>query len=508
MRLHITREHLDWWNALADDPYVTTIDTVIDQPGTLIDGTWTGGDQVLPTIDPATGVEYGRIHTSATSDVDRAVAAARAASRNWSRTSPSERGALLSRWAQLIFENQERLAAIEARNVGKPLSAARMNIIIAGSIMAYTAGGADKLTGATLPVRQPEFFGYTVREPYGVCAIVLPWNVPALLSAANLAPALAAGNTVVLKPSEVAPLVVHALVELAEAAGLPPGVLNVLTGVGADLGAALVSHPGIDHVSFVGSVATGRLVMQGAAQHLTPIKLELGGKSPNIVFPDADLDVAIPTIVRSITENAGQNCNAGSRLLVHRSIIGEVRDRVLAQMTGIRLGAWDEDLDMGPLINTVQHQRVSGILDAALRDGAELLIGGGRPQGRDAGNFLEPTVLEVADRGAPVIAQEIFGPVLTLETFSDESDAIRSANSTDFGLLACVWTQDVSRALRMSAEIQAGQVSVNQFADAGVIGLPFNMYKASGFSAGNGYRALYEFTREKAVAVKLLGSQD
>ncbi|MBM7517001.1 aldehyde dehydrogenase family protein [Nocardioides nitrophenolicus] len=476
-----------------------------DHLGTFIGGSWLERESSFDSVDPATGEAFGQISASEVADVDRAVAAARAAARDWARTSPSERGAILGRWAGLVFQNQDRLAALEARDVGKPLSGGLLNVQIAGSILQFTAGAADKLTGATLPTRSPDYFGFTRREPHGVCAIVLPWNVPAVLGAANLAPALAAGNTVVLKPSEVAPLVIHALVELGEEAGLPPGVLNVLTGVGAELGATLVGHPGVDHISFVGSVATGRLVMQAAAQNLTPLKVELGGKSPNLVFADADLDVAVPAIVRSITENAGQNCNAGSRLLVHADVADDVRSRVVAAMAEVRIGAWHEDLDMGPLVNAVQHARVSGLVSSALGDGVELLLGGGRPSGHADGSFLAPTVLSVTDRTAPIVGQEIFGPVLTVETFTDDADALALANGTDFGLLACIWTGDVSRALRMAGEIGAGQVSVNQFSDAGVIGMPFNMAKQSGFSSGNGYRGMYEFTREKAVAVKLLG---
>ncbi len=476
-----------------------------DHAGTFIAGQWLDRDETFPSIDPATGETFGHISASGVADVDRAVAAARAAAPGWARTSPSERGAILGRWAGLVFANMHRLAALEARNVGKPLSGGLLNAQIAGSILQYTAGGADKLGGSTLPTRSPDYFGFTRREPHGVCAIVLPWNVPAVLGAANLAPALAAGNTVVLKPSEVAPLVLHAMVELAAEAGLPPGVLNVLTGVGVELGATLVSHPGINHISFVGSVGVGKKVMAAAAENLTPIKVELGGKSPNIVFADADLDVVTPAVVRAITENAGQNCNAGSRLLVDAAIAGELQERVVSAMTEIRIGAWHEDLDMGPLVSALQHERVSGLVEGALGDGVELVLGGSRPSDRAAGNFLEPTVLSVTDRNAAIVGQEIFGPVLTVETFNGDEDALTLANGTDFGLLACIWTNDISRALRMSSEIGAGQISVNQYSDAGVIGMPFNMAKHSGFSAGNGYRAMYEFTREKAVAVKLLG---
>jgi len=482
---------------------VTTTQTLIEHHGTYVDGDWTGTGGDLPLLDPATAQPYAVVRASSLDDVDRAVAAATAASRAWARTSPSERGAILGRWSQLIFANADRLGSIEARNIGKPRAGGLLNVQIAGSIIGYTAGAADKLTGATLPVRDPDYFGYTQREPFGVCAIVLPWNVPAVLGAANLAPALAAGNTVVLKPSEVAPLVLHAMVELAEEAGLPPGVLNVITGVGAELGSALVGHPGVNHVSFVGSVATGRIVMQTAARNLTPVKLELGGKSPNVVFADADLDQAIPSIVHAITENAGQNCNAGSRLLVQASIADEVRDRVLAGMREVRIGAWDEAADMGPLVNAAQFDRVTSLIEGARSSGVDVLLGGDRPADRDQGYFLNPTVLGVSEPGSPIVAQEIFGPVLTVESFKDDAEALALANGTDFGLLACVWTKDISRALRMSSEITAGQISVNQYADAGVIGLPFNMAKQSGFSTGQGYRGMYEFTREKAVAIRL-----
>ncbi len=474
-----------------------------EHSGSFINGIWEGQGDELALLDPSTAEVHAVVHTSTVADVDRAVTAALAASRDWARTSPSERGAMLAAWAGLVFANQDRLAAIESRNVGKPLAAGLLNVQIAGSIISYAAGAADKLTGATLPVRHPDYFGYTAREPFGVCAIVLPWNVPAVLGAANLAPALAAGNSVVLKPSEVAPLVLHAMVDLAHQAGIPPGVLNVLTGVGAELGSSLVGHPGVNHVSFVGSVATGRAVMQTAAQNLTPVKLELGGKSPQLVFADADLDRAVPAIVRGITENAGQNCNAGSRLLVDAQIADEVTERVVAGMAAVRIGAWDEDLEMGPLVNAVQHERICGIIDGAVATGAELLLGGTRPEDREAGYFLSPTVLRPTEAGHPVVNQEIFGPVLTVESFASDAEALALANGTDFGLLASVWTQDVSRALSMARDVVAGQISVNQYSDAGVIGFPFNMAKQSGFSSAQGYRGLYEFTREKAVAVKL-----
>ncbi|MEU8800701.1 aldehyde dehydrogenase family protein [Spirillospora sp. NPDC048819] len=472
----------------------------------LVDGAWVPArDQgELPVLDPANSKVIQQIARAGQADVDDAVAAARRAFPGWAATSPAERGALLGRWAALVMERVEDLARYEARDVGKPLSGGRMNAFIAHGIIEYFAGAADKLTGVTLPTRTPDYLGFTIPEPFGVCAVTLPWNVPMLLSAANVAPALAAGNTVVLKPSEIAPLGPLALAELAREAGLPPGVFNVVTGLGAEAGVALTSHPDVDHISFVGSTATGRAVMRAAAENLVPVKLELGGKSPNVVFADADLDVAIPAIVGSITENAGQNCYAGSRLLVEESIRAEVTERVVAGMRAVRLGTWDQDLDMGPLVSREQYERVLGFLEGAPGEGARVVTGGAKAEVPGDGWFVAPTVLDGVDSGMRVVREEVFGPVLTVQGFSGTGRAVEMMNDTDFGLLACIWTDDVSRALRVAKDVRSGQVAVNQFHDAGVIGFPFNMQKDSGFSAGGGYAALREYTQEKAVAVRLL----
>jgi aldehyde dehydrogenase (NAD+) len=469
----------------------------------LIDGEWVAardGD-TLDVVDPATQQVITTVARARAADVDDAVAAARRAFPGWAATNPSERGALIRRWADLIIANVEALAAVEAQDVGKPLSGGRMNMYIAHGIIDYFAGAADKLTGVTLPTRTPDYLGYTVPEPYGVCAVVIPWNVPAVLTAANVAPALAAGNTVVLKPSEVAPLAPFALVELARQAGFPPGVVNVVAGLGPEAGVALTSNPGIDHISFVGSTATGRAIMAAAAQNLVPVKLELGGKSPNVVFADADLDTAIPAIVASITETAGQNCYAGSRLVVQASVHDEVVERIAAAMAAIKTGPWDSDPDMGPLVNATQFERVTGFLEQAPHEGARLVTGGAPAGG---GWFVQPTVYDNVDAGMRIAREEIFGPVLAVQPFQDLAEATRLMNGTDFGLLACIWTNDVSRALRLAKDVRSGQVAVNQFHDAGVIGFPFNMQKDSGFSRGGGYGALREYTQEKAVAIRLL----
>jgi len=469
----------------------------------LVDGEWTPARNKgeLAVVDPATREPFQSVALAEAQDVDDAVASARRAFPAWAATNPSERGALLHRWAELVIAHVEDLAAIEARDVGKPLSGGRMNMYIAHGIIDYFAGAADKLTGVTLPTRTPDYLGYTVPEPYGVCAVVIPWNVPAVLTAANVAPALAAGNTVVLKPSEIAPLAPFALAELARQAGLPPGVLNVVAGLGPDAGAALSGHRDIDHISFVGSTVTGRSIMTAAARNLVPVKLELGGKSPNVLFADSDLDVAIPAIVGSITENAGQNCYAGSRLVVEDTVHDEVVERLAAAMAQIRMGAWDADLDMGPLVSAQQFDRVRGYLEQAPASGARLVTGGAAT---GDGWYVQPTVYDQVHGSMPIAREEIFGPVLAVQTFSGTAQAVEIMNDTDFGLLACIWTNDISRALRLAKTVRSGQVAINQFHDAGVIGFPFNMQKDSGFSRGGGYGALREYTQEKAIAVRLL----
>lgn len=469
--------------------------------GLLVDGQWkdAASGRRFEVVDPATCEAFTDVAEAGVEDVDAAVAAARAAAPGWAGTSPTDRGTLLSRWADLVLQYVEDLAPVEARDVGKPLSGARTNIYIAHSIISYNAGLADKITGATLPSRTTDRFGLTVREPLGVCAVVLPWNVPALLMAANVAPALAAGNTVVLKPSENAPLSPLALAALAQEAGLPDGVLNVVVG-GPQAGAALSSHRDIDHISFVGSTATGRLILAAAAQSLIPAKVELGGKSPNVVFADADLDEAIPTIAWSFTDNSGQNCYAGSRLLVEDSIADEVTERLVAELATKRLGPWDEDLDLGPLVNGSQASRVRSYIDSASGSGARLLTARSDAEGW----YVPPALFDQVGDDAPIVREEVFGPVATIQRFSGVEDAVRRVNDTPYGLLTSVWTNDISRALRVMEDVHSGQVSINEFSNSAIIGFPFNMAKESGFSHGGGYNALNEYTREKAVTIRLL----
>lgn len=474
----------------------------IPSSGLLVGGEWVEprSGATLDVLDPATHEVIRTVGAAGPAEVEAALAAARKAAPGWAATSPSDRGAVLRRWADLIMANLEELAALEARDVGKPLTDGRTNIFIAHSIISYAAGAADRVHGVTLPVRQSDHMGFTLREPRGVCAVVIPWNVPAVLAAANVAPALAAGNAVVLKPSEHAPLVALGLAVLAEEAGLPPGSLNVVVGLGPEAGAALSGSPEIDHISFVGSTATGRAILAAAARNLVPAKVELGGKSPNVVFADADLDAAIPVIARSFTDNAGQNCYAGSRLLVEDAIADEVRERLVAALAEVRIGSWSDDLDMGPLVTAGQAQRVRGYIDGAVAAGARRLT----PGGDEDGWYVTPALFDSVDDDMAIVREEVFGPVAVLQTFTGLDDAVERVNATPFGLLTSIWTNDVSRALAATARVRSGQVSVNEFANSAVIGFPFNMTKDSGFSHGGGYDALLEYTQEKAVSIRLL----
>ena len=474
--------------------------------GVFIDGDWRppSSEETFVDLDPATKEPITSVARGGAADVHAAVAAARRAFEGWSKASPADRARTLRRWADLIRRDATALAEIEARDVGKPISAARLNILVATGNLEYGAGLADKVVGATLPSRSSDHVGLTWREPWGVCGSVLAWNVPAIMFCSAVAPTIALGNTVVVKPSELAPLVTLALTDLAAEAGMPPGVLNVVPGLGQEAGVALTSHPGLDHLSFVGSTATGRSVMKAAAENLVPVRLELGGKSPNVVFADADLERALPLIVESITENAGQNCYAGSRLLVEASVYDAVVEEVAARMAGVRVGPWHEDLDMGPLVNEAQYERVMGYVSAARSEGARVVTGGA-PAGGGAGTgwFVEPTLFDRVESSMRLAREEVFGPVLAAQPFSTMREALELVDAAPYGLLVSVWTNDLSRALTVAREVRSGQVSVNEFANSHILGLPFNVAKQSGFSHGGGYSVVNELTREKAVTIQL-----
>ncbi len=461
------------------------------------------GGTELPMIDPSDGAAFAAIARGNAADVDAAVRAAHGARDGaWGRLAPAERGRLLAALARAIDERAEELALIEARDCGKPLRQARADVAACARYFEFYGGAADKLHGATIPY--PE--GFTVltwREPHGVTGHVIPWNYPLQIFGRSAGGALAAGNACVVKPAEDACLSLLRVAELAAQIGLPEGALNLVTGLGPEAGAALVEHPGVAHVSFTGSPATGAWVAAAAAKRHCPVTLELGGKSPQVVFADADLDAALPALVNAIVQNAGQTCSAGSRLLVEASRYEEVLARLGERFAALRAGPALADLDCGPLIRHSQLQRVHDFLDAARRDGIATVAQGSVVADAPAGGFyVAPTLLRDVPSGHRLACDEVFGPVLSAMPFADEADAVRLANATDFGLVAGIWTRDGGRQLRMARAVQSGQVFVNSYGAGGGVELPFGGVKHSGHGREKGFEALYGFTTLKTVVLR------
>ncbi|HXW43486.1 MAG TPA: aldehyde dehydrogenase family protein [Streptosporangiaceae bacterium] len=471
----------------------------------LIAGEWVPArdGQVIDVVNPATGGVLGQVPRGGSADVDLAVAAAQRAFPAWRDTDATTRGRLLSRWAELIDASAAEIARLECLEVGHP----SWGPPPMARILRFVAGQADKVSGLTLPTMSPDVIGLTLREPFGAVGAIIPWNAPGPMFVTDVGPAIAAGNTIVIKPAEDAPLTALALARLALEAGIPPGVVNVVTGYGAEAGAAIPAHPGIRRMSFTGSPATGASVMAACAANLTPLHLELGGKSPQVVFADADLDAAVPAMVAGITLNTGQICAAGSRVVADRRVHAELVDRLAAQMQKVSVGAWHEPVQMGPLINARQHARVLDYMRLGREEGADLVTGGGVPEGAgfQAGYFVEPTLFDQVEPGMRIAQEEIFGPVLSVLTVQDEDEAIAVANGTRYGLVASVWTQDVGRAVRMSRRLAAGQVHVNAALGAGVIGGPFGGYKHSGFGRTMGADAVLDYTQVKTVSLRGTG---
>ena len=452
-------------------------------------------------IDPATGEQFARVHETTPEEVEaavRAAAAAFAGEREWKV--PRTRALALTAIARAVEGRREELAELECRDTGKPISQARADVDVTARYFDYYAGAVDKLEGSSIPLG-PEFVDYTVREPHGVCAQVIPWNYPLQVMARCAAPALAVGNAVLVKPSELGSMTPPLLAEIALEAGVPPGILQVLTGHG-EVGAALVAQPLVAHVTFVGSARTGSAVAHACADRLVPVELELGGKSPSIVFADADLDRAVPVLARALLQNAGQSCSAGSRLLVEASREQEVLERVGAELASQSIGPGPEDAQLGPLISAAQLERAEGMLERAVAGGAEALVGGGRPAGLE-GWYLEPTLLAGAAEDSEIFNEEVFGPVLVASAFAGEEEAVRLANATPYGLVAAVWTADVGRAHRVAAAVEAGQVYVNSYGVAGGVELPFGGVGRSGYGRGKGIEALLSYSRVKNVCVAL-----
>lgn len=456
--------------------------------------------RTLPAIDPATGQAFGSIARGGPIDVDRAIASARRAFDGaWGRMSATERGRILQRLSTAILDRTEALAALESRDTGKPIGQARNDIIVTARYCEFYAGAADKLHGLTIPYLN-DYNVQVVREPYGVSGHIIAWNYPAQMFGRSVIGALAVGNAVVLKPSEDACQTPLVLAEMLIEVGLPPGALNIVTGLGTEAGAALVSHPGIDFVSFTGSPAVGTLVQQAAAVNHVKCVLELGGKSPQIVFDDADLDRATPVLLKAITQNAGQTCSAGSRLLVQASIHDQLVERVAALFKASSAGAPAMDRDCGPLINEKQQGRVRRFIDEARDDGIPLIASGSVAEGVDAGGYyVAPTLFGPVPRGHRLAREEVFGPVLSVLPFEDEADAIALANGTDFGLIASVWTRDGSRQARVARAMRCGQVYINCYGAGGGVELPFGGVKKSGHGREKGFMALEEFCAVKTI---------
>jgi acyl-CoA reductase-like NAD-dependent aldehyde dehydrogenase len=473
----------------------------------LIDGEGVAASdgQTFEVFDPSTGERIAEVAQATAADIDRAVGSARAAleSKAWGGLAPAERGRIMWRMAAAIRDRAEELATLESRDNGKPLRQARTDVQVAARYFEFFAGIADKIMGNTIPLG-PGFLDYTVREPIGVSAQIVPWNYPIQIGARGVAPALAAGCSVVLKPSSEAPMTALRLGEIGLACGLPPGVFNVVPGTGAVAGAALARHPGIHQLTFTGSVEVGIAVAKMAADNVVPVVMELGGKSPNIVFADADLDLAVAGVANAIFQNAGQTCSAGSRLLVERGAHGALVERLVAKTKTMRIGPGVSDPDLGPIISKRQLETIERYVAIGREEGASVAAGGGRPSDAALGGgfYFQPTLLDAVSADMRVAQEEIFGPVLAILEFDDVEEAAALANRSAYGLVAGVWTRDINKAMALASRIKAGQIYVNTYGAGGGVELPFGGYKKSGYGREKGLESLASYTQVKNVCVK------
>ena len=473
----------------------------------------------IPVLDPSDGQVFAHLARGNAEDIRKAVAAARRAADGgaWSRLAPMERGRLLHKLSDAILAHHDELSYLEMRDCGKPVKQAKADATAAARYFEYYAGACDKLHGDTIPYT-PGFAVMTFYEPHGVTGHIIPWNYPMQIFGRSVGGALAAGNACVVKPAEDACLSLLRIAELAAVCGFPDGALNIVTGYGHEAGQALADacHPteGINHLSFTGSARVGTIIAQSAAKRHVPVTLELGGKSPQIVFADANLDEAVPVIVNAIIQNAGQTCSAGSRLLVEASAYERVLEAVGQRIKALKVGPAAMDLDVGPLIRANQLERVNGFLTGVLHpspsgrgagsEGAPRLVAQGSiaNEAPATGFYAKPTLIADVPANATLAQDEVFGPVLAAMSFKDEADAVRLANATEYGLVAGVWTENGSRGMRMARALKSGQVFINNYGAGGGVELPFGGVKSSGYGREKGFEALYGFSVLKTVVVK------
>ena len=480
-------------------------------PRMLIGGEWVDArsGRTFESFDPYTGKPWALVPRAGTEDIDAAVAAARAAFRDpsWRDLSATDRGALLARVGDLLAERADELAQLETRDNGKLISEMGAQLRYLPQWFRYYAGLADKLEGRVIPIEKPGMFNFTLEEPLGVIAGLTPWNSPLMLGTWKLAPALAVGNTFVWKPSEHSSVSALEFGKLFAEAGFPPGVVNIVTGFGNEIGDVLVAHRDVAKVAFTGGDATGQRVYETAAAGIKPVTMELGGKSANIVFADADLDNAIKGVVSGILAATGQTCVAGSRALIHRSIVDEFVERFVALANTARMGnPLDPDTQIGPVATRPQLAKVLDYIDIARNEGAKCVLGGGRAERPECGDgwFVEPTVFVDVEPGMRIAQEEVFGPVLGVIPFDDDDEAVEIANGTVYGLAAGVWTTDIGRCLTMARRLESGTVWINTYRASSYLS-PFGGYKRSGFGRENGLAAIREYVQEKSVWIDTSG---
>ena len=476
------------------------------KPGKLfIDGKWVDSvsGKTFDTLNPATEEVITSIAEGDSADIDLAVTAARKAFEDgpWGKTDARERGRILLRVMDLIEKNKDELALLETLDNGKPISeTTNADLPLVIDCLLYYAGWADKIHGETIPVRG-EFFNYTLREPVGVVGQIIPWNFPLLMAAWKIAPAIACGNTVVLKPAEQTPLTALRLGEICQEAGLPDGVLNIVPGYGPTAGAALAEHMDVDKIAFTGEYTTGRIIMQAASKNLKRVSLELGGKSPNIVFADSDIDSAVAGAMTGIFFNQGEVCCAGSRLFLERSIHDEFVDKLSSRASSLSVGnPEDAGTQMGAQVSKEQFDKILGYIDTGKQEGAKLVTGGERCG--EKGYFIRPTIFDAVDNNMKIAREEIFGPVVSAITFDDVDDMVRQSNLSIYGLAAAVWTRDIKKAHRLARDLKAGTIWINTYNSFDAAS-PFGGFKQSGFGRELGIHALELYTQVKSVWINL-----